>query len=125
MNRVVIALGSNISPEIHIQHAIGRIQHRFGILKTSEFVWTKPVGNIEQPDFLNGVVLIQTEMGMSELKSWLSDQEGALKSWHGSFSISDVKFIEPGGPFRLVASDGRRGEILISRVSAGSHQAGN
>ncbi len=49
-------------------------------------------------------------------------QEGALKSWHGSFSISDVKFIEPGGPFRLVASDGRRGEILISRVSAGSHQ---
>ena len=76
MNRVVIALGSNISPEIHIQHAIGRIQHRFGILKTSEFVWTKP-------DFLNGVVLIQTEMGMSELKSWLSDQEGALKRVRG------------------------------------------
>jgi len=56
----VIALGSNIDPEENISLALDKIAERFQLQKKSKFVYTKPLGYIDQPDFLNGSVLIRT-----------------------------------------------------------------
>lgn len=44
------------------------------------------------------------------------DPRSGLKDWHGSFTLSSEKYIEPGGPYRLILDDGRQGDILISDV---------
>jgi 2-amino-4-hydroxy-6-hydroxymethyldihydropteridine diphosphokinase len=74
----VIALGSNIRPEIHIPSAILRLQRKTQIVAKSEFVSTKPVGTPDQPDFINGVLLVETDMDRSELVKWLRDVEDEL-----------------------------------------------
>jgi 2-amino-4-hydroxy-6-hydroxymethyldihydropteridine diphosphokinase len=77
-NRAVIALGSNIRPEIHIPNAILRLQHRTRIVSKSDWVATKPVGDEDQPDFINGVVLVETEFERAELEKWLHEVEAEL-----------------------------------------------
>jgi 2-amino-4-hydroxy-6-hydroxymethyldihydropteridine diphosphokinase len=78
MNRAAIGVGSNIEPG----HNIGRakdllsLDHRF--LKQSSFVATSPIGFSDQPDFLNGAFLIETEMGLDEFQSYLKTLEGKL-----------------------------------------------
>ena len=78
VNRAIISLGSNIDPENHIRRAKASIKKRFGIIKESGFVWTKPVDRTDQPDFLNGVLVIYTELECVELRRWLTTQEDAL-----------------------------------------------
>src|SRR5699024_1311654 len=56
----VIALGSNVAPKRNIPEAVKRIKDEFYVLRESAFVFTKPLGYADQPDFLNGAVLIQT-----------------------------------------------------------------
>lgn len=70
-HRAAIALGSNIRPEIHIPSAILRIQGRMRILSRSDLVSTKPIGRDDQPDFINGVLLIETDLERPELETWL------------------------------------------------------
>jgi 2-amino-4-hydroxy-6-hydroxymethyldihydropteridine diphosphokinase len=77
-HRAVISLGSNIRPEIHIPSAILRLQRKTRILSKSAFVSTKPLGGADQPDFINGVLLVETEMDRSELVKWLHEVEDEL-----------------------------------------------
>jgi 2-amino-4-hydroxy-6-hydroxymethyldihydropteridine diphosphokinase len=77
-HHAVIALGSNIRPEIHIPSAILRLQQRTQIIAKSEFVSTKPVGILDQPDFINGVLLVETDQDRSELVKWLHEVEDEL-----------------------------------------------
>src|SRR5699024_11397664 len=60
MNEGVIALGSNIKPKENIPAAIAEISNNFQLIKRSEFIFTKPLGYTDQPDFLNGTVLVQS-----------------------------------------------------------------
>ena len=60
MNEGVIALGSNINPKENIPAAIAEISNNFQLIKRSEFIFTKPLGYTDQPDFLNGTVLVQS-----------------------------------------------------------------
>jgi 2-amino-4-hydroxy-6-hydroxymethyldihydropteridine diphosphokinase len=78
MNRAAIALGSNIRPEDHIPQAIFCLQKRIRILSQSEFVFTRPVGFSDQPDFVNGVLLVETKMERPELTACLHGIEDAL-----------------------------------------------
>ena len=55
----VISLGSNIDPEVNIDRALQLISERWTVLAKSQFVQTRPVGLLDQPDFLNGAVLLQ------------------------------------------------------------------
>ncbi|MFH1941982.1 MAG: 2-amino-4-hydroxy-6-hydroxymethyldihydropteridine diphosphokinase [bacterium] len=48
------------------------------IVAESIFIETKPVGSKAQPDFLNGAVLIETEMEEDELRGWLHKIENEL-----------------------------------------------
>jgi 2-amino-4-hydroxy-6-hydroxymethyldihydropteridine diphosphokinase len=77
-HRAVIALGSNIRPEIHIPSAILRLQRRIQIVAKSEFVSTQPIGPADQPDFINGVLLVETEKERPELEKWLHEVEDEL-----------------------------------------------
>lgn len=78
-NDVIIGLGSNIEPEYHIRKAIDLIGKNFSILSRSTIMETEPIGYKNQPNFLNGVVMIQTEMRYQELHRWLVNLENKLK----------------------------------------------
>lgn len=77
-NRVVIGVGSNIRPEKNIGLAKAAIESSHELVKASSFVKTEPLGFKEQDKFTNGAFLINTEMGMGELKSWLNNLESKL-----------------------------------------------
>jgi len=78
MNQAVIGLGSNIAPEKNIREAIRLIGQAHPIVGTSTIVTTQPIGYEDQPDFLNGVVRINTKMGLKGLDAWLRCLEGRL-----------------------------------------------
>lgn len=77
-NRVIIGLGSNIDPGENIQKAKMAIESEFNLIGASSFVETEPVGFKDQPAFINGAVLIETEMSCGELKAWLRKLENRL-----------------------------------------------
>ena len=78
MNRVVISLGSNVEPEKHMQKAKEQIGLQHRILAESAIVKTEPIGFTDQPQFLNGAVLIETKMDRRELNEWLHQIEDQL-----------------------------------------------
>jgi 2-amino-4-hydroxy-6-hydroxymethyldihydropteridine diphosphokinase len=78
MNKAVIALGSNIEPEKHVTDALRALGNAFSLLKQSQFIYTKPVGYKDQPDFLNGSVLVETPSGKKEIISTLKQIEKNL-----------------------------------------------
>jgi 2-amino-4-hydroxy-6-hydroxymethyldihydropteridine diphosphokinase len=75
LNRAVIGLGSNINAEENIRRAKEAIAGEFTLIKSSSFVETEPVGFKEQDRFLNGALLIETELNARRLKSWLKSLE--------------------------------------------------
>ncbi len=78
MNQAVIGIGSNIQPKANIEKAIKRIAESHRILNESRFVETEPLAGRDQPNYMNGAILIQTSMGREELKSWLREREREL-----------------------------------------------
>ena len=78
MNHAVIGLGSNIEPQKNIQSAREIIGRKFRIMAESEFKITKPIGHIQQPDFLNGTVSIEVSIGIDQLKADLREIESEL-----------------------------------------------
>ena len=69
MNRVFIALGSNINSERNMREAVSRLSSRCRLLAVSPVYETAPVGKTDQPNFLNAAVLIETDLTAAELKS--------------------------------------------------------
>jgi 2-amino-4-hydroxy-6-hydroxymethyldihydropteridine diphosphokinase len=69
LNRVFVALGSNIEPERNLREAVRQLASRCRLLAISPVYQTKPVGKTDQPDFMNAAALIETEMGAAELKT--------------------------------------------------------
>jgi 2-amino-4-hydroxy-6-hydroxymethyldihydropteridine diphosphokinase len=65
--RAFIAVGSNLEAERNVTAALELLGRRVRIIATSSFHWTKALG-APAPDFLNGVVEIETELGPLELK---------------------------------------------------------
>ena len=78
MNQAIIAVGSNIDPDKNIRTALDEIRINLALQAESSFIRTKPIGNIEQPDFLNGALLVETKKHYSELKNWLKQVENKL-----------------------------------------------
>ena len=78
LNEVVIGVGSNIDPVKNIKIAEQTISTNHNLIKISSFIETEPIGYKNQDNFLNGALLIETEMGLSELKYWLKTLEQKL-----------------------------------------------
>ena len=69
MNRVFVALGSNINGEHNLREAVRRLSLYCRLVAVSPVYETAPVGNTEQPNFLNAAALIETELTSAELKA--------------------------------------------------------
>jgi len=69
VNRVFVALGSNIQSEYHMPEAVRRLSLHCRLVAVSPVYETTPVGNTEQPNFLNAAALIETELTAAELKA--------------------------------------------------------
>ena len=78
MNQVVIGVGSNIHPAENIAKTKKEIQRSHRFIAESAFVETKPVGYMDQPNFMNGAFRIETDLGFDDLKAWLLSTERAL-----------------------------------------------
>ncbi|WP_291856417.1 2-amino-4-hydroxy-6-hydroxymethyldihydropteridine diphosphokinase [Marinilabilia sp.] len=70
-HEAVIALGSNIDARQNIENAFDRLQKQFQLSKQAGPVVTSPIGITDQPDFLNAVALIRTDLSMEEVVSAL------------------------------------------------------
>ena len=69
LNRVFVAIGSNIEPERNLKEAVRLLASRCTLLAVSPVYETKPVGKTDQPDFMNAAALIETELEAKELKT--------------------------------------------------------
>jgi 2-amino-4-hydroxy-6-hydroxymethyldihydropteridine diphosphokinase len=67
-NRAYLSLGSNIDPERNIEAALKRLADHGPVLAVSTIWETAPVGFTAQANFLNGAVVIETELSAAELK---------------------------------------------------------
>src|SRR5205823_9555463 len=78
-----IALGSNLESrfgdrEANLREAVRRIETLGEVQAMSSFYDTEPVGYREQPRFLNGALLLETELGPQELMRRLLGVERAM-----------------------------------------------
>jgi len=78
LNEVVIGIGSNINPKINIKKAKELISTKVKILKISSFIETEPLEVKKQNNFINGSILITTDMNKNALKFWLRSLEDKL-----------------------------------------------
>ncbi|MCE5272380.1 2-amino-4-hydroxy-6-hydroxymethyldihydropteridine diphosphokinase [bacterium] len=78
MNRAVLSVGSNIQPERHVRRALALLRREGWLRSVSAFVHTAPLGITDQPDFLNGAVLVETELERAALKHRLRGIEDRL-----------------------------------------------
>jgi 2-amino-4-hydroxy-6-hydroxymethyldihydropteridine diphosphokinase len=78
-----IALGSNLESrfgdrEANLREAVRRIEALGEVRAVSSFYDTEPVGYREQPRFLNGALVLRTELGPQELMRGLLGVERAM-----------------------------------------------
>ncbi len=78
MNQAIIAAGSNIDPQKNIALAREILARDFEVVAETAFVSTKPVGYTRQPDFLNGAMLVRTELTLEPLRQRLRKIEDTL-----------------------------------------------
>ena len=77
-NTAIIAMGSNINSDENFTKALGHLQQLGFIMQRTSFIKTEPLKFEEQPEFLNGAVLLHTKKSLSELKMHLKQTEALL-----------------------------------------------
>jgi 2-amino-4-hydroxy-6-hydroxymethyldihydropteridine diphosphokinase len=78
MNDVAVSIGSNIDPHKNIKRAIDLLTSEHAVRAVSSFIQTKPIGFTEQPDFINGSILISTALSIEQFSTCLKDTEKRL-----------------------------------------------
>lgn len=78
MNKCIIGVGSNMEAKYHIQEAIRLLSEDVDVTGVSQMLTTKPIGIIDQPDFTNGAVLIETDMDMDVFSGYLKNMEDRM-----------------------------------------------
>ena len=78
-----IALGSNLDSrfgdrEANLREAVRRVGELGRVTAVSSFYDTEPVGLVEQPRFLNGALLLETNLKPMELMRGLLEVERAM-----------------------------------------------
>ncbi|MBC8313477.1 MAG: 2-amino-4-hydroxy-6-hydroxymethyldihydropteridine diphosphokinase [Candidatus Cloacimonetes bacterium] len=99
-NIVFIGLGSNLgNRKKNLKSAINKIKnlHKISLISKSSIIETKPVGNVNQPDFLNCIIKIRTELNPGKLLSKLLQIEKKMgrirkKKWEPRIIDLDILF---------------------------------
>jgi 2-amino-4-hydroxy-6-hydroxymethyldihydropteridine diphosphokinase len=77
--KAVIALGANIGdPKAQMDLAVAMLREATEVISLSEYFSTKPVSDIEQPDYVNAVCIVESELPAMDLLSLLHGIEKAL-----------------------------------------------
>ena len=77
--KAVIALGANIGdPKAQMDLAVAMLREATEVISLSEYFSTTPVSDIEQPDYLNAVCIVESELPAMDLLSLLHGIEKAL-----------------------------------------------
>jgi 2-amino-4-hydroxy-6-hydroxymethyldihydropteridine diphosphokinase len=63
-----VGVGSNIAPEVNLPKALEYLQHHVEVVTVSTVYRTVPIGRPEQPDYLNAVWHIRTDISPREVK---------------------------------------------------------
>jgi 2-amino-4-hydroxy-6-hydroxymethyldihydropteridine diphosphokinase len=77
--RAVIALGANIGdPKAQMDLAVAMLREAMEVITVSEFHSTKPVSDIEQPDYLNAICIAESDLPALDLLAVLNGIEKTL-----------------------------------------------
>ena len=66
--KTYISIASNINPKVNILKSLELIENYFPIISSSLFYKTDPIGNPNDPSFINGVIEIETTLSPESLK---------------------------------------------------------
>lgn len=103
MALALIALGSNLQqPQVQVSHAIQVLAKTLGLtlLKASSLYATAPVGYDNQPDFINAVIQVVTDIPAPQLMQLLLDIEqtfGRERPFPNAPRILDLDLLDYDG----------------------------
>ena len=99
--KAVIALGANIGdPKENLDLAVALLREATDVKAVSSYYPTAPVGGPEQPDYLNAVCIIDSELPAMDLMSLLHGIEKSLgreRIEHWGQRNIDLDLIQYGG----------------------------
>ncbi len=99
--RAVVALGANLeSPEEAVELAITLLEQSSTLIARSSLYATKPVGGPPQPDYVNAVCLLESDLPAHDLLGLLNGIEksmGRVRSERWGPRIIDLDLITYGG----------------------------
>ena len=99
--KAVIALGANIGqPKENLDLAIALLSQACDVTARSSYYTTSPVGGPEQPDYINAVCLVESELPAMALLSLLHGIEksmGRERIEHWGPRTIDLDLIQYGG----------------------------
>ena len=102
MTKAVLSIGSNIGNTFeHLQTAVTKrgTNPKISNVKTSSLYTTAPVGGVDQDDFLNAVVQIETELTapeLLELAQQLENEAARVREVHWGPRTLDVDILTFG-----------------------------
>lgn len=98
--KAVIALGANLNnPKENLDIAIALLKIATDVLKVSTYYTTKPVGGPAQPDYVNAVCILESELPALDLLSLLHGIEKSLdrqRNEHWGPRTIDLDLIQYG-----------------------------
>ena len=104
--KAVVSLGANIDdPKANLDLAVALLREATDVIAVSSYLQTKPVGGPEQPDYLNAVAIVESELPAKDLLAVLNGIETAMgrtREIHWGPRVIDLDLIQYGG---LLASD--------------------
>ena len=99
--KAVISLGANIGDaNANLDLAVGLLREATEVLAVSSYLQTKPVGGPEQPDYLNAVAIVESELPAKDLLALLNGIETAMgrtREIHWGPRVIDLDLIQYGG----------------------------
>ena len=99
--KAVISLGANIGDaKANLDLAVGLLREATEVLAVSSYLQTNPVGGPEQPDYLNAVAIVESELPAKDLLAVLNGIETAMgrtREIHWGPRVIDLDLIQYGG----------------------------
>jgi len=99
--KAVISLGANIGdPKANLDLAVGLLNEATDVISVSSYLQTRPVGGPEQPDYLNAVAIVESELPAKDLLALLNGIETAMgrtRAIHWGPRVIDLDLIQYGG----------------------------
>jgi 2-amino-4-hydroxy-6-hydroxymethyldihydropteridine diphosphokinase len=99
--KAVISLGANVGdPKANLDLAVALLREATEVIAVSNYLQTKPVGGPEQPDYLNAVAIVESDLPAKDLLALLNGIETAMgrtREIHWGPRVIDLDLIQYGG----------------------------